>query len=80
MLTWIWIEFGFYIDGRGNRNHRNFKIEFEGSPEAYAFAYPYVVAFEPNFIEIRNVVTVSWMDGWMSFFPNTLYPKRSLFV
>ncbi|CDH56451.1 rho guanyl nucleotide exchange factor [Lichtheimia corymbifera JMRC:FSU:9682] len=50
-------EFGFYIDGRGNRNHRNFKIEFEGAPEAYAFAYPYVVAFEPNFIEIRNVIT-----------------------
>ncbi|KAI9321866.1 CNH domain-containing protein [Dichotomocladium elegans] len=44
-----------YDDNKGNRIHPNFRIEFEGAPEAYAYLHPYVIAFEPNFIEIRNV-------------------------
>ncbi|KAI9244297.1 hypothetical protein BDA99DRAFT_448523 [Phascolomyces articulosus] len=50
-------EYAFYIDSKGNRTYRNFRIEFEGSPEAYAFSYPYVIAFDPNFIEVRHVIT-----------------------
>lgn len=33
-------------------------MEWEGEPEAFALSYPYVVAFEPGFIEIRNIITV----------------------
>jgi hypothetical protein len=33
-------------------------MEWEGDPEAFAMSYPYVVAFEPGFVEIRNIVTV----------------------
>ncbi|KAI9491138.1 hypothetical protein BDB00DRAFT_834665 [Zychaea mexicana] len=50
-------EYAFYIDGKGNRTYRNFRIEFEGAPEAYAFYYPYVIAFDRDFIEVRHVIT-----------------------
>lgn len=53
------VEYGFYIDGKGNRMCPNFLIEWEGSPESFAFSYPYAIAFDSSFIEVRNVVTVS---------------------
>jgi hypothetical protein len=34
-------------------------IEWEGHPTAFAFRYPYLVAFDTSFIEIRNIDTVS---------------------
>lgn len=33
--------------------------EWEGNPENIVYQYPYVVAFEPQFIEVRHVDTVS---------------------
>lgn len=53
------VEYAFFIDGNGNRQRPDFIIEWEGSPEAYAFSYPYLLAFEPNFVEICDIVTVS---------------------
>ncbi|CAO3653732.1 unnamed protein product [Cunninghamella echinulata] len=50
-------EYGFYIDGKGNRLYPKFKILWEGNPEAFACQYPYVIAFEPSFIEIRHIIT-----------------------
>lgn len=55
------VEYAFFIDGNGNRQRPEFIIEWEGSPEAYAFSYPYLLAFEPNFIEICDIVTVSYV-------------------
>lgn len=52
------LEYGFYIDGKGNRLYPKFLVEWEGNPEAFACQYPYVIAFEPSFIEIRHIVTV----------------------
>lgn len=34
-------------------------IEWEGVPQSVAFYYPYVVGFDPRFIEVRHVETVS---------------------
>ncbi|KAF7731444.1 RHO1 GDP-GTP exchange protein 2 [Apophysomyces ossiformis] len=50
-------EYGFYINGKGNRVYPNFLIEWEGHPEHFAFVYPYVIAFDHCFIEIRHVET-----------------------
>ncbi|KAI9480525.1 MAG: hypothetical protein EXX96DRAFT_501510 [Benjaminiella poitrasii] len=50
-------EYAFYIDSKGNRLFVNFLIEWEANPEGYAFCYPYVMAFDSSFIEIRNVIT-----------------------
>lgn len=55
----IFIEYAFYIDSKGNRLFSNFLIEWEGTPESFAFSYPYVMAFDSCFIEIRNVITAS---------------------
>ncbi|OAD05857.1 hypothetical protein MUCCIDRAFT_138902 [Mucor lusitanicus CBS 277.49] len=52
-------EYAFYIDSKGNRLFTKFLIEWEGTPESFAFCYPYVMAFDASFIEIRNVITVS---------------------
>ncbi|KAI7868800.1 hypothetical protein BDF14DRAFT_1880777 [Spinellus fusiger] len=51
--------YGFYINSKGNRTFPEFLIEWEGRPEAFAFNYPYVIAFDASFIEIRNIVTGS---------------------
>jgi hypothetical protein len=32
-------------------------IRWEGTPQAFALNYPYILAFEPSFIEIRHVET-----------------------
>lgn len=53
------LEYAFYIDSKGNRLFTKFLIEWEGTPESFAFSYPYVMAFDSSFIEIRNVITVS---------------------
>lgn len=53
------LEYAFYIDSKGNRLFNKFLIEWEGAPESFAFSYPFVMAFDSSFIEIRNVVTVS---------------------
>lgn len=51
------LEYAFYIDGKGRRKRTGFLIEWEGQPESFAFHYPYVLAFEPSFIEVRHMLT-----------------------
>lgn len=50
-------DFSFYINKNGWRTRSDFMINWEGIPQAFALWYPYLLAFEPNFIEIRNVET-----------------------
>ncbi|KAI8062883.1 hypothetical protein BC940DRAFT_307979 [Gongronella butleri] len=50
-------EYGFYIDSKGNRLYPKFLIEWEGNPESFACQYPYIIAFDPSFIEIRHIIT-----------------------
>ncbi|KAI0272327.1 CNH domain-containing protein [Gloeopeniophorella convolvens] len=50
-------EFAFYINRGGRRSRKNFMVYWEGTPTSFAFQYPYVLAFEPTFVEIRNVET-----------------------
>jgi hypothetical protein len=53
------IEFGFYVDQRGRWIRSSHIMEWEGEPDAFALSYPHLVAFEPGFIEIRNILSVS---------------------
>lgn len=50
-------EFAFYINRSGWRSRRDFMVYWEGTPTGFALHYPYVLAFEPSFVEIRNVET-----------------------
>ncbi|KAG0937607.1 hypothetical protein G6F57_006975 [Rhizopus arrhizus] len=48
--------YAFYIDRKGRRAEKNFKIEWEGNPTAFAYHHPYIIAFEHQFIEIRSII------------------------
>ncbi|KAF9104702.1 RHO1 GDP-GTP exchange protein 2 [Mortierella sp. AM989] len=50
-------EFSFYVDKTGRRARDNWIIHWEGVPTFCALALPYVIAFDPSFIEIRHVET-----------------------
>ncbi|KAL1915675.1 uncharacterized protein VTP21DRAFT_6434 [Calcarisporiella thermophila] len=50
-------EFAFFVDKVGRRARPDWLITWEGSPTTFAFCYPYVLAFEPSFIEVRNVIS-----------------------
>ncbi|CAO3632525.1 unnamed protein product [Cunninghamella blakesleeana] len=49
--------FGFFVDQRGRWIRSSRILEWEGTPTSFALSYPYVIAFEPGFIEVRNLLT-----------------------
>ncbi|KAJ5134203.1 Rho1 guanine nucleotide exchange factor 1 [Penicillium atrosanguineum] len=50
-------DFSFFVNRNGWRARPDWRISWEGNPTAFALSYPYILAFEPNFIEIRHVET-----------------------
>lgn len=50
-------EFSFFVNRNGWRARPDWRIDWEGSPQSFALSYPWILAFEPNFIEIRNIET-----------------------
>lgn len=50
-------EFAFYVNKNGWRSKGNWIINWEGNPTSFALHHPYVLAFEPNFVEVRHVDT-----------------------
>lgn len=49
--------FAFMVNVHGNFVRDAPLIEWEGVPQSVAFYYPYVVGFDPRFIEVRHVET-----------------------
>ena len=50
-------EFSFFVNRNGWRARPDWRIDWEGSPNAFALCYPYILAFEPSFIEVRHIDT-----------------------
>ncbi|KAL2312867.1 RhoGEF for Rho1 [Schizosaccharomyces pombe] len=50
-------QFAFYVNRDGWRSRPTWFVVWEGSPQNFALSYPYILAFEPTFIEIRHVET-----------------------
>ncbi|KAI9039397.1 putative Rho guanyl nucleotide exchange factor (Rom2) [Aspergillus affinis] len=50
-------DFSFFVNRNGWRARSDWRISWEGNPNAFALSYPYILAFEPNFIEIRHIET-----------------------
>lgn len=48
-------DYSFYVDRNGWRARPDWRIAWEGSPQAFAIFSPYILAFEPSFIEIRHM-------------------------
>ncbi|GME86285.1 unnamed protein product [[Candida] boidinii] len=47
--------FSFFINHNGWRSRPKWIIHWEGVPHAFALWYPYLLAFDSSFIEIRHV-------------------------
>jgi len=52
-------EFAFYVNKSGRRSRREFMVYWEGTPTGFALHEPFVLAFEPTFVEIRDINTGS---------------------
>lgn len=50
-------DFSFFVNRNGWRARADWKISWEGNPNAFALSFPYILAFEPNFIEFRHIDT-----------------------
>jgi hypothetical protein len=48
-------EFSFFVNRNGWRARPDWRIDWEGLPQSFALSAPWILAFEPNFIEIRNI-------------------------
>ncbi|KAF9563907.1 CNH-domain-containing protein [Agrocybe pediades] len=49
--------FAFYVNKSGRRSRKDFMVYWEGTPTGFALHEPYVLAFEPTFVEIRHIET-----------------------
>jgi len=50
-------EFGLYADKHGDPCRSPETVEWEGTPERIAHHHPYIILFDPRFIEIRHIET-----------------------
>ena len=50
-------EWSFFVDRNGWRARHDWRITWEGQPNAFALSYPYILAFEPSFVDMRHVET-----------------------
>ena len=48
-------EFSFFVNRNGWRARPEWRLDWEGTPQAFALSYPWILAFEPNFIELRHI-------------------------
>jgi hypothetical protein len=48
-------DFSLFVNRNGWRARSDWKIVWEGNPQAFAIFNPYILAFEPSFIEIRHM-------------------------
>lgn len=48
-------EFSFFVNRNGWRARPEWRLDWEGTPINFALSYPWIIAFEPNFIELRNI-------------------------
>lgn len=57
MFLLCYTEFAFFVNNQGWRKKDSHIINWEGEPQKFAIWYPYILAFDANFIEIRNIDT-----------------------
>ncbi|KAF2646314.1 Rho1 guanine nucleotide exchange factor 1 [Massarina eburnea CBS 473.64] len=50
-------DYSFFVNRNGWRARPDWRITWEGTPQAFAIFHPYILAFEPSFIEIRHMET-----------------------
>lgn len=48
-------DYSFFVNRNGWRARPDWRITWEGNPQAFAIFSPYILAFEPSFVEIRHM-------------------------
>lgn len=48
-------DFSFFVNRNGWRSRPDWRIVWEGVPQGFSLSYPYLIAFDPNFVEIRHI-------------------------
>ena len=57
MFLLCYTEFAFFVNNQGWRKKESHIIHWEGEPQKFAIWYPYILAFDSSFIEIRKIDT-----------------------
>lgn len=57
MFLLCYTEFAFFVNNQGWRKKDSHIIHWEGEPQKFAIWYPYILAFDSSFIEIRKIDT-----------------------
>ncbi|CAE6492529.1 unnamed protein product [Rhizoctonia solani] len=70
-------EFAFYVNLLGKKSDKDVVIHLEAAPTACALHYPYIVAFSPEFVEIRHVDDGSLVQVIIENNVQCLYTKSS---
>lgn len=55
MFLLCYTEFAFFVNNQGWRKKDSDIIYWEGQPQKFAIWHPYILAFDSNFIEIRQI-------------------------
>ncbi|EHK18648.1 uncharacterized protein TRIVIDRAFT_225941 [Trichoderma virens Gv29-8] len=50
-------EFSFFVNRNGKRTRHQLRFDWAGSPQSFVLRFPWIFAFEPKFIELRNIET-----------------------
>lgn len=48
-------EFSFFVNRNGWRARPDWRIDWDGTPQSFALSYPWILAFEPNFIQMCDI-------------------------
>ncbi|SCW01779.1 LAFE_0E07074g1_1 [Lachancea fermentati] len=57
MFLLCYTEFAFFVNDQGWRKKESQIIHWEGEPKRFTMWYPYILAFDSSFIEVRKVDT-----------------------
>ncbi|KAJ1671494.1 RHO1 GDP-GTP exchange protein 2, partial [Coemansia sp. RSA 25] len=70
-------EFAFYVNRNGQRARSNWMIHWVGTPTSFKFEYPYVLAFDSQFIEVYHVETASVVQVIITGNCTSLSPNKT---
>ncbi|KAJ2044728.1 RHO1 GDP-GTP exchange protein 2, partial [Coemansia sp. S16] len=70
-------EFAFYVNRNGQRARSNWMIHWVGTPVSFKFDYPYVLAFDSQFIEVYHVETASVVQVIITGNCTSLSPNKT---
>ncbi|KAJ1727710.1 RHO1 GDP-GTP exchange protein 2, partial [Coemansia sp. Benny D160-2] len=68
--------FAFYVNRNGQRARPNWMVHWVGAPVSFKFEYPYVLAFDAQFIEVRHVETAALVQVIVAGACTSLSPAK----